>query len=97
MVRGNDETGVSGTGKIIEGVQFSDGQVVTRWNPPTSPGRSTVVWDSLGAFLSVHVTPHPGNRTIVRFWDGEVYSTNEHGAIIKSRTPAAPVKPQEAK
>lgn len=41
--RHEDVTGVSGTGKVAEGVVFSDGKAVTRWL--TRDG-STVTWDT---------------------------------------------------
>jgi hypothetical protein len=31
LVRDEDETGISGTGTVVEGVQFSDGRVAYRW------------------------------------------------------------------
>ena len=76
VIRQEDETGVSGTGTVAEGVIFSDGTCITRWVSPISPGRSTVVWDSYGAFTAVHISPHPDNKTVVRFNDGEEYLNN---------------------
>jgi hypothetical protein len=59
-----DPTGVSGTGSVAEGAQFSDGTVVIRWY-----GRyaSTVIWSSLEDALAVH--GHGGSTTVV--WDQE--------------------------
>lgn len=73
VVRENDETGVSGEGVVVEGVIFSDGTCVTRWVSQISPGRSTSIWDSYGAFAAIHVAPHPDNNTKIRFSDGEAY------------------------
>lgn len=81
MVRVNDESGVSGTGTVLEGTIFSDGTCVTRWIAADSPGRSTSLWDSLGAFIAVHIAPHPTNQTKLVFSDGEVY---EHTASVKA-------------
>lgn len=49
--RDEDVSGVSGTGIVAEGVEFSDGRVVIRWLSET---RSTVVWDSIEDALLVH-------------------------------------------
>ena len=98
MTRTEDETGVSGRGKVVEGVLFSDGTCDTRWTPETSPGRSTNVWDSYGAFISVHVTPHPSNKTIITFSDGEVhdYSKQIEATVRKSRRKKKAVTPPMA-
>jgi hypothetical protein len=85
VIRNGDETGISGTGVVIEGVVFSDGTCVARWVTPTSPGRSTTIWDSFGAFVSVHVAPHPGNKTEIVFDDGEVYSHTKKSPRAKRR------------
>ena len=76
MFRGADESGVSGTGKVLEGCVFTDGTVVLRWTTERAEN-STVVWEQTpGAsgwerFVSVHIRPHPENRTRVVFQDGE--------------------------
>lgn len=77
MVRIEDESGVSGVGKVLEGVIFSDGTCVTRWTSDKSPGRSTNIWDSLGSFIAVHIAPHPDNKSRLMFSDGEVYEHTE--------------------
>jgi hypothetical protein len=60
-----DVSGVSGTGLVAEGTQFSDGAVALRW-----PGRTpcTAVWDSIDQVLAVH--GHEG-ATVVRWLDPE--------------------------
>ncbi|MGW6194823.1 hypothetical protein ACWF0M_01630 [Kribbella sp. NPDC055110] len=62
--RSVDVSGVSGTGDVAEGVEWSDGTVALRWR-----GRwaTTVVWDyGLDALLAVH--GHDGS-TVVRWLD----------------------------
>ena len=61
MHRGNDQTGVSGIGKVGEGVVFSDGRTVFRWC--ARDPHSTVTYDSFDDFMLIHVTPHPENDT----------------------------------
>lgn len=51
LIRNADKTGVSGTGIVAEGVQFSDGTVVLRWHGETG---STVVWASIDDAIKIH-------------------------------------------
>lgn len=60
LYRGEDITGVSGTGTVAHGVQFADGVTVIRWLGDTP---STVIWDSLDAAMKVH--GHDGRTRIV--------------------------------
>ena len=60
MVRNADETGVSGTGTVLEGCVFGNGKCVTAW---TSGRPCVTVWDSYEAFKEVHIDPHPTNKT----------------------------------
>lgn len=64
LIRTQDVTGVSGTGLVAEGVQFSDGVAVVRWC--VGDHRSTVVWESVDAALAVH--GHGGN-TVLKWLD----------------------------
>ncbi len=57
-----DISGVSGTGVVAEGVQFSDGTVVLRWRGEHA---STVVWSSVESALAIH--GHDGATRVV--WD----------------------------
>lgn len=61
LYREHDETGVSGTGVVAEGVTFSDGTVALRW---VTGHRSTVVWDSLEDAIAVH--GHNGKTRVVK-------------------------------
>lgn len=55
-----DATGVSGTGKVAEGVVFSDGTVALRW---TSNTPSTVFYAKLDDLKTVHL--HGGLSQLV--------------------------------
>jgi len=70
VARQDDETGISGVGVIIEGVEYATGQVVIHWLFPPPRG-GIAIFDSLEDFLKVHVHPHPANKTIITFEDGE--------------------------
>jgi hypothetical protein len=70
MHRAHDASGVSGTGLVLEGVHFSTGVVVVHWLTPPPRG-SISVFDSFDQFLAIHVRPHPDNRSMLVFEDGE--------------------------
>lgn len=68
MVRNNDESGISGTGVVLEGSIFSNGRVITYWL-----GRdfnSFGMHDHFYAFYFIHVASHPTNDTELVF-DGD--------------------------
>jgi hypothetical protein len=50
-MRYEDVSGVSGTGPVAEGVQFTDGSVALRWygDYPT-----TTVWDGIDSVIAIH-------------------------------------------
>lgn len=51
LIRSTDVSGISGTGRVAEGIQFSDGAVVLRW---LGERPSTVVWASLEDAMAIH-------------------------------------------
>ena len=60
LIREVDETGVSGTGHVADGVVWHDGTVAVRWRTDT---RSTVVYDSLADVEKIH--GHGGKTRVV--------------------------------
>jgi len=69
ICRQSDESGISGTGVVIEGVEYATGQVVLHWLSPFPKG-SIAIFESLTDFKRVHVNPHPTNKTIITWSDG---------------------------
>lgn len=71
LVRHLDETGVSGIGRVLDGVIFHTGQVVVCWrsdvNPPDAGYSSIAIYPSWDAFVYVHVRPHPSGTTEIKF------------------------------
>jgi hypothetical protein len=55
-----DETGVSGTGAVVEGARFEDGRVAYRWC--VHPARSTGSFDSIEEMMEIH--GHNGNTRV---------------------------------
>lgn len=72
LIRSVDPSGISGTGRVLDGVIFHTGQVVTCWRTDLNikdeniPAYSTLgIYPSFEAFLHVHVKPHPGASEVV--------------------------------
>jgi hypothetical protein len=59
LERHHDVSGVSGTGIVAEGIQFTDGTCVIRWG---GDRRSTVVWPDIEDVIFIH--GHNGATTI---------------------------------
>jgi hypothetical protein len=51
LERDDDATGVSGTGRVADGVEFPDGRIAMRWRGEDS---STTVWDRIEQVSNVH-------------------------------------------
>lgn len=66
--RAEDESGVSGTGIVTEGVEFSDGTCVMRWLTST---KSTAFYDNAKELVQIH--GHEG-RTVLMYENGETVS-----------------------
>lgn len=62
LVRDVDVTGVSGTGVVAEGIEFSNGVVVLQW---ISTWPSSVVFHERGIEAVKHVHGHDGATQIV--------------------------------
>ena len=58
-----DETGVSGTGKVCEAVEFSDGSVALRWVSNLS---SIAIYKSIADVVAIH--GHDG-KTVIEWID----------------------------
>jgi hypothetical protein len=65
-----DETGVSGEGIVIEGCVLATGQCLVHWLYPPPRG-GIAIFDSMSDFVKVHINPHPSNRTIITYDDGD--------------------------
>lgn len=73
LIRQSDESGVSGTGLVLQGIIFNDGTVAVRWCTENAGQSSTVYGPENGTsgwqkFLSIHVLSHPTNGTVIVFY-----------------------------
>ena len=85
VVRKEDETGISGTGTVAEGVVFWDGTCVIKWTTDTS---------SLGIYKShvemIHLHGHEG-KTFIQWIDAK------HEEVRKEDKPNAKEEKKEVK
>ena len=91
VARQYDETGISGEGVVIEGVTLATGQCVVHWLYPPPRG-GIAIFDSMNDFIKVHIQPHPSNRTIITYDDGE---QERFGLFSEEEKPSDEVNPQD--
>ena len=72
LVRADDVTGLSGTGRVAWCVEFPDGKCVVRWC--VSDVRQTAVFDSMDDVLAVH--GHDGRTKPVFYDNGGEWGSN---------------------
>jgi hypothetical protein len=75
LQRDTDITGVSGTGRVADGVLWPDGSVAIRWRGDRP---STVHWDRIAD--AEHVHGHHGATRIV--WDDEELPATKDAATV---------------
>lgn len=72
VIRHVDASGISGSGRVIDGIIFHTGQVVVCWRSDineSKPGHSSInIYPSWEAFKHIHIDPHPENQTEVVFY-----------------------------
>lgn len=67
MIRNIDLKHISGTGHVIDGVVFANGQVVIQWQTET---KSLAVFDKLSDFQKVHAKPMYEKENEFVWYDG---------------------------
>lgn len=60
-----DETGISGTGLVTDGIEFDDGSVIMKWNTETT---SLAMYRSMEDVIIIH---GHGGRTVIEYTDAE--------------------------
>jgi hypothetical protein len=66
MIRKQDESHVSGTGRVLDGAVFHNGKVVICWRSEEKHDYPSLsIFDSFEAFKAIHIDPHPANETEV--------------------------------
>lgn len=64
IIRKADESHVSGTGRVCDGIVFHNGKVAICWRTENVHGYTSVaVYDSFEAFKFIHIDSHPTNNT----------------------------------
>jgi hypothetical protein len=67
LKRLEDETGISGTGLVTDGIEFDDGTVVMSWNTDTT---SVSIYRSMEDVITIH--GHKG-KTVVEWTESESF------------------------
>ncbi|PSQ92287.1 MAG: hypothetical protein BRD52_05370 [Bacteroidetes bacterium SW_4_67_19] len=94
-----ETSGVSGTGRVLDGCIFHNGQVVICWrgdiNSEARGYSSLAIYRCWEAFHNVHIGAHPENETEVIFGHGADLTARliDHGA---ERNPEDPAEPASA-
>ena len=73
VYRSVDAGGVSGTGRIMDGVIFHNGWVVVCWRTDIEGAKhghtSIGTYPSWETFRYLHIDSHPDNRSVITFGD----------------------------
>jgi hypothetical protein len=81
MIRRNDETGISGTGRVLDGVVWPNGWVTICWRTELDnlkKGFSSItLFESFAAFESIHITSHPTNNTEIEWVENKIANLEE--------------------
>lgn len=77
LQRNEDESGVSGTGIVTEGVEFSDGSCAMRWMTNTS---STTFYSSIEDVVTIH---GHGGKTVVVWIDPETSKDSSYWTKLR--------------
>ena len=80
IIREDDKSGVSGIGRVLNGVVFHDESCVICWCSEVS---SIVNYNSFADFERVHITSHPENKSQI-IW-GDDCQLNEKIAEIRKK------------
>jgi hypothetical protein len=75
MVCNGDESGTSGTGRVLDGVLWGDASVTLKWRSEADSEASFPTWSK---FHRVHCCAHPGNGTEFAWADGGASPACEH-------------------
>ena len=70
LIRKKDPTGISGTGKVLDGVIFPTGQVVICWRKPDIKKNpyahsSITIYNSFTDFEDIHIKSRPDESELV--------------------------------
>jgi hypothetical protein len=61
LERRDDVTGLSGTGRVLEGVIWQSGKVTVEWRGPLS---TITIYDNFETFEKLHVHGHPSQNVV---------------------------------
>ena len=79
-----DASGISGTGRVLDGVVFHTGQVVVCWRSHLSgsPSQSSIaIYPTVQAFLEIHVLPHGRHASRLKVLHGKCAELESFGPL----------------
>lgn len=89
IIRYGDESGVSGVGRVLDGILWANGWCSIMWRTDLDPmkrGMSSITFfDSFNAFMDIHINSHPDNNTEVVWVDDEVVELRKENDDIKEK------------
>ena len=100
IVRHGDESGVSGTGRVLDGILWANGWVNVMWRTDLDPlkaGMSSLTFfPTFRSFMDIHVNSHPTNETEIVWVDEEVNAVKEELVELKDKFAKKSEKLKEA-
>lgn len=89
IVRHGDESGVSGLGRVLDGILWVNGQVTVMWRTDLDPKKvgmsSITTFNNYRAFEDIHINSHPTNNTEIIWVDDEIVECRKEIADIKEK------------
>jgi hypothetical protein len=87
LERFTDASGISGTGRVLDGVVFHTGQVVVCWRSHlhAKPSESSIaIYPTVQAFLEIHVLPHGREASRITFLHGSCSELESCGPLVQN-------------
>lgn len=85
IIRHADESGVSGTGRVIDGAVFHNGWTFIVWRTEDKHGENTFgFYPTYDLFKKIHIDSHPKNRTEV-IWSNSDFGIRKSGICPRCR------------
>ncbi len=87
MVRNGDESGVSGTGRVLDGILWPNGWVTIMWRTDLDAKKSglssSTTFSNYRAFEEIHISSHPTNGTEIVWEDDMIKALKAELAEVK--------------
>ncbi len=89
IVRHGDESGVSGLGRVLDGILWVNGQVTVMWRTDLDPKKvgmsSITTFNNYRAFEDIHINSHPTNKTEIIWADDDIEQMRKDHEELKEK------------